>query len=249
MNASSDELPTVLVLGGTGRTGSRVVTQLLARVARVRTIVRSTGRLPAEAVANLNLTIVEADPLSMSDEDLRTHVAVCDAVVSCLGHTISLRGVFGQPHKIVTPMVRRVVRAAEALRPATPIRLVLMSTVSVHRSGGLDKRRGGFERGAVAVLRALVPPAKDNQDAADFLLHEVGTSHPYVEWVVVRPDSLTDADVSDYALHEELVSSLAKPDHTARANVAHFMCELVCDAQAWGAWRGGLPVIVDTPAV
>ena len=102
-------------------------------------------------------------------------------------------------------------------------------------------------RPAVAILRVLVPPAKDNQDAADFLMREVGTSNPYVEWVAVRPDTLIEGDVSGYALHDQLVASLAKPDHTAMSNVAHFMCELVCDTQAWDAWQGKMPVIVNTP--
>lgn len=122
-----------------------------------------------------------------------------------------------------------------------------MSSVSVHRSGGLDARRGVIERAVVAILRVLVPPAKDNQDAADFLLHEVGASNQYVQWAVVRPDTLIEGDVSEYALHDQLVASLAKPDRTAMSNVAHFMCELVCETQAWSAWRGKLPVIVNAP--
>lgn len=242
---SAPDSPTVLVLGGTGRTGSRVVSQLLARGARVRAIVRSAGRLPADVAGAPGLTVIEADPLSMTGDALRTHLEGCSAVVSCLGHRTNLRGIFGPPRELVAPMVRRVVRAAEALRPPRPIRLVLMSTVSVHRSGGLDARRGGVERAAVAILRALVPPARDNQDAADFLIGEVGSSNPHVEWVAVRPDSLVEGDVSEYALHEQLVASLAKPDHTAMSNVAHFMCELVCDTQAWAEWQSKLPVIVN----
>jgi len=245
MPGMKSELPTVLVLGGTGRTGGRVVSQLLARGARVRAIVRSASRLPARAAGNPNLTIVEAEPLAMTDDALRTQLQGCSAVVSCLGHRTNLRGIFGPPRELVAPMVRRVVRAAEALAPGQPIRLALMSTVSVHRSGGLDSRRGGIERAAMAVLRVLVPPAKDNQEAADFLLGEVGSSNPYVEWVVVRPDTLIEGDVSDYVLHEEIVASLAKPDRTAMSNVAHFMCELACDAQVWGTWRGKSPVIVN----
>lgn len=239
--------PIVLVFGGTGRTGGRVVSQLLARGAQVRAVVRSADRLPADVAGAPGLTVIEADPLSMTDSALRAHLQGCDAVVSCLGHRTNLRGIFGPPRELVAPMVRRVVRAAEALRSETPIRLVLMSTVSVHRSGGLDARRGGIERAVVAILRVLVPPAKDNQDAADFLMHEVGTSNQYVQWVAVRPDSLVEGDVSAYALHDQLVASLAKPDQTAMSNVAHFMCELVCEPQAWGAWRGKLPVIVNTP--
>jgi len=68
---------------------------------------------------------------------------------------------------------------------------------------------------------------------------------PFVQWVAVRPDSLLDGDVSGYALHEGLISSLARPDSTNRANVAHFMCELAENPAAWNDWVGKLPVIVN----
>lgn len=236
---------TVLVFGGTGRTGGRVVSQLLARGVHVRAIVRSAARLPEGAAGHPNLTVVEADPLAMSDDMLRTQLDGCSAVISCLGHRTNLRGILGPPHELVAPMVRRVVRAAEALAPDAPLRLVLMSTVSVHRGAPLDARRGRIERAVMAILRVLVPPAKDNQDAADFLMREVGTSNPHVEWVAVRPDTLVEGDVTDYALHEGLVSSLAKPDQTAMSNVAHFMSELVTDPKTWAEWQGALPVIVN----
>ena len=72
-----------------------------------------------------------------------------------------------------------------------------------------------------------MPPAKDNQQAADFLYDHIGTNNPFVQWAVVRPDTLLEGDVSEYTLHEGLVNSLFAPDSTNMANVAHFMCELV----------------------
>jgi NAD(P)-dependent dehydrogenase (short-subunit alcohol dehydrogenase family) len=245
MNAAREE-HLVLVLGGTGRTGGRVLQQLLDRGVRVRAIVRSASRLPEGVAGHPGLMVVEADPLSLSREAMLEQVRDCDAVISCLGHTNDIKGVFGAPHELVAPMVERACAAAVALQPAAPIKIVLMSSVSVHRSGGLDARRGGAERAMVGLMRALVPPAKDNQDAADFLLEYVGTGSPFVQWVVVRPDTLLEGDVSEYALHESLVSSLAKPNDTTRANVAHFMCELVTDPKAWDVWQGRLPVIVNT---
>jgi hypothetical protein len=238
-------MSTVLLLGGTGRTGGRVLEQLLSRGVNVRAIVRSAGRLPAGAAANPALTVIEADLLSLSGDELRRHVAGCDAVISCLGHVISVKGVFGPPRDLVTRAVSRVCGAVQSLHPAEPVKLVLMSTVSVHRPGGIDARRGGLEKAVLAVLRALVPPAKDNQDAADFLCGDIGAADPFVEWVAVRPDTLLEGDVSEYALHEGLVSSLAKADSTNMANVAHFMCELVEDPALFDHWAGKLPVIVN----
>lgn len=236
---------TVLVLGGTGRTGGRVTAQLLERGVDVRAIVRSAERLPRGMATRGKLTVVEADVLQMSREELLEQVRGCDAVVSCLGHNTNLKGVLGPPHDLVTRAAEHVCRAITELRPPNPVRFVLMSGVSVARPGRLDSRRGAIERAAVAVLRGLVPPARDNQKAADFLVGEIGQAHPYVQWVVVRPDSLLEGDVSEYAVHEGLVSSLVKPDQTAMSNVAHFMCELVTAPKAWDAWQGRLPVIVN----
>jgi hypothetical protein len=237
-----------LLLGGTGRTGGRVLQQLLARGVRVRALVRSAERLPAGVADDPNLTVVEADLLSLGDEQVKAQVDGCDVVISCLGHTISAQGVFGQPRDLVTRSVERVCRAARELRPAQPVKLILMSSVSVNRAGGLDTRRGPLKKAALWTLRGLVPPARDNQGAADFLHGVIEPADPHVQWVVVRPDSLKDGDVTEYALHEGLVDGLFRHGETNMANVAHFMCELATDAEAWAAWRGKLPVIVNAPA-
>ena len=93
---------TVLLVGGTGRTGRRVLEQLLGRGVAVRAIVRSADRLPAGVADDPGLTVVEADLLSLGDADLLRHVSGCDAVVSCLGHVISLKGIFGPPRDLVS---------------------------------------------------------------------------------------------------------------------------------------------------
>lgn len=236
---------TVLLLGGTGRTGGRVLQQLLERGVAVRAIVRSAARLPEGALGDARLTVVEAEPLELSDEDWRGHLLGCDAVVSCLGHTTTVRGIFGPPHELVAPVVTRIARVVESMQPTEPVRLVVMSSVSVNRPARADARRGTGERLMISALCGLVPPARDNQAAADFLASEVGTGSRAVEWVVVRPDSLREGDVSGYKLSDELVNSIFSPGETNMANVAHFMCELATDEGAWTRWRGQMPVVVN----
>jgi uncharacterized protein YbjT (DUF2867 family) len=236
---------TVLLIGGTGRTGRRVLEQLLSRGINVRAIVRSAEKLRAGVAERPGLSVVEADLLALSDVELLRHVRGCDAVVSCLGHTISLKGVFGAPRDLVTRATTRLCRAIQTSQPARPVRFILMSSVSVNRPGGLDARRGRFERAILWMQRGLVPPGRDNQRAADFLHDVIEAADPYVQWVVVRPDTLKEGNVTEYALHEGLVDSLFRPGETNRANVAHFMCELATDPEVWAAWRGKLPVIVN----
>jgi uncharacterized protein YbjT (DUF2867 family) len=233
------------VLGGTGRTGGRVVRQLLDRGCEVRVLVRSAERLPHGVAGVAGLTVTEADLLSLGDDEFVRLVDGCDAVVSCLGHTIDVKGVFGRPRDLVTQATHRVCRAAKTQQPERPLRFVLMSSVSVNRPGKADTRRGGFERAVLWLLRGLVPPARDNQAAADFLIEAVQTDGRYVEWTAVRPDSLKEGDTSPYDVREGLVDSLFRPSQTRMANVADFMCELVGDDDIWARWQGRLPVIVD----
>ena len=239
---------TVLLVGGTGRTGLRVLKQLLSRGISVRAIVRSAKRLPAGAAKDPNLAVVEASLLPLSDDDLQRQVRGCDAVISCLGHVLSLRGVFGPPRDLVTLATTRLCRGIEALQPVQPVQFILMSSVSVNHPGGRDTCRGVFEKAIVWILRSLIPPARDNQLVADFLHDDIGTDNPFVQWAVLRPDTLLEGGVSEYALHEGLVSGLFAPDSTNMANVAHFMCELVANPKAWDDWKGKLPVIINAAA-
>jgi hypothetical protein len=181
----------------------------------------------------------------MPPEELRRHLQGCGTVISCLGHAPNLRGVYGPPRDLVEGAVRAVCEAAASLRPASPIRLILMSSVSVNRPARADTRRGAGERAFVGLVRALVPPARDNQRAADYLAREIGVDHPFVSWVVVRPDSLVEGERSAYRAHDGLVASLFRPDKTRMANVARFMAELTSNEAAWRRWRGKMPVIVD----
>ncbi|OGQ81784.1 MAG: hypothetical protein A2289_25100 [Deltaproteobacteria bacterium RIFOXYA12_FULL_58_15] len=235
----------ILLVGGTGRTGRRVLQQLLARGISVRAVVRSRGKLPPEVAGNPNLTVIEASLLSLRDEDLKQHLRGCDAVISCLGHVISLKGIFGAPQDLVTRATMRLCRAVEGLDPPAPVKFILMSSVSVHRPGGLDARRGSLERAFLWGLRGVLPPAMDNQRAADFLLEKIGSANALVQWAVVRPDTLLESEVSEYTMHEGLVNGLFAPGSTNMANVAHFMCELATNPKSWADWNGKLPVVVN----
>jgi nucleoside-diphosphate-sugar epimerase len=238
----------VLLLGATGRTGSLVLQELLGRGVAVRALVRSAARLPAGAAAHPRLTVVETDLATMPAEAWRAQVADVTAVVSCLGHAVSLRGVFGPPRDLVEGAVQRACAAIEARQPATPVRVVLMSSVSVHRPPPADPRRGGGERAFLAALRALVPPARDNQRAADALVDGVGRDAAFVAWAVVRPDTLVDGEAAPVRVEEGLVSGLFRPGTTRRTSLARFLADLATDDDAWARWRGTLPVVIDAAA-
>jgi uncharacterized protein YbjT (DUF2867 family) len=149
----------VLLVGGTGRTGRRVLEQLLERGVSVRAIVRSASRLPEGIADDPRLMVVEADLLSLSGEDLVARVRGCDAVISCLGHVISIKGVLGPPHDLVTRATARLCQAIRDSQPDAPVKYILMSSVSVNHPGAPDARRGRPEKGQPA-SRGL-PPWRD----------------------------------------------------------------------------------------
>ncbi|MCI1837937.1 MAG: SDR family oxidoreductase [Achromobacter ruhlandii] len=237
---------TTLVLGASGATGRLLVGQLLARGEPVRALLRSPDALRALG-GDSRLSLIQASVLDLDEATLARHVAGCSAVASCLGHPMSLRGIYGQPRRLVLDALRRLCRAIVASAPARPVRVVLMNTAG-NSNRDLREPVSLAQRGVVALVRALVPPHADNEAASDYLRTVIGQAHPLIQWVVVRPDSLIDRDaVSAYETHPSPIrSAIFDAGRVSRINVAHFMAELAVGGAAWERWRGRMPVIYDT---
>lgn len=237
---------TVLVVGGTGATGRLLLQELLARGERVRAIVRGADGLPEQVRRHDGLELIQGSLLELTDAELAAQVGGCRAIASCLGHRMTWRGVFGPPRRLVTEAVRRLCRAIESAAPPAPVRFVLMSSAAV-ANRDLDEPRSTGERLVLGLLRALVPPHPDNEQAAEVLRVRVGQTDPRIEWVALRPDGLVDADgVDPYDLHPSPARSpLFDAGSTSRINVAHCMADLLTDEALWRTWKGRMPVIYD----
>lgn len=235
---------TIFVAGATGATGRLLVRDLLARGHAVRVIVRAADRLPKDVREHVNLTVWEAGLFDIAPAALAERVAGCDGLASCLGHTVSLKGVFGPPRRLVTDAVRRLCAAAIANEPAKPVRFVLMNSAGC-RNRDLDEPTPFAHRLVIALLRHLVPPHADNEQAAECLRTTIGQDHPAIAWAAVRPDSLVDADaVSDVAVHASPTrSAILNPGQTSRINVARFMADLLTQDAPWTTWQGRMPVL------
>jgi len=100
------------------------------------------------------------------------------------------------------------------------------------------------------LLRILLPPHVDNEKAADFLRTEIGQNDGAIEWVAVRPDSLSDeSEVTEYEVHPSPIrSAIFDAGLTSRMNVGHFMAELITDDDIWNTWKGKMPVIYNKEA-
>jgi len=235
---------TVLVVGASGATGSKLVEQLLLKEYKVRVIVRSPEKLPESWKKNSNLQIIAASILELSDEEMKKHSQGCLAIVSCLGHNLTWKGIYGQPRKLVTEATRRLCDAIKAHKPEKPVKYILMNTTG-NRNRDLNEPISFAQRIVIGLLRLILPPHVDNEKAADYLRTQVGQNNQFIKWAAVRPDGLIDKnEVTDFEIHASPTrSAIFNPGKTSRINVGHFMADLISDANLWNKWKGQMPVI------
>ncbi len=235
---------TILVVGASGATGHLLVKELLNRGQSVKVIVRVPDTLP-EALKNQdNVSVIHASILDLSDAEMTRHVKDCDAVASCLGHNMSLKGIYGHPRRLVTDATRRLCRAIKANNPETPVKFVLMNTAG-NSNRDLQERTSFGQKCVIRLLRLLLPPHVDNEEAADYLRTNVGRHDGAIEWAAVRPDNLIDEhEVTEYEVHASPTrSAIFDAGTTSRINVGHFMADLIADHDIWNKWKGQMPVI------
>ncbi|MBT8124758.1 MAG: SDR family oxidoreductase [Gammaproteobacteria bacterium] len=235
---------TTLVVGASGATGCLLVEQLLKNGQKVKIVVRSIENLPDNIKSHKDISIIQASILNLSDSEMIHHVKDCDALASCLGHNLSFKGIFGSPHRLVTDAVNRLCNAVKASSPKAPVKFVLMNTTG-NRNRDLKEQISFGQKCVILLLRLLLPPHVDNENAADYLRTQIGQNNDTVEWPVVRPDNLIDeSNVTDYEVHPSPIrSAIFDSGTTSRINVGHFMAKLITDNDTWNEWKGKMPVI------
>jgi nucleoside-diphosphate-sugar epimerase len=235
---------TTLVVGASGATGRLLVEQLLNRGQQVKAVVRSPDRLPEPLRDHDRMFTIYTSILDISDAEMVQHVDGCDAVASCLGHTLSWKGIYGHPRRLVTDATRRLCRAIKETHSGERTRFVLMNTAG-NRNRDLDEPVSFRERCVVGLLRLLLPPHADNEAAADYLRSHVRQDDAAIEWAVVRPDSLTNEDqVTEYEVHPSPTrSAIFDAGSVSRINVSHLMADLITRDETWHRWKGKMPVV------
>jgi nucleoside-diphosphate-sugar epimerase len=240
----------VLVVGASGGTGRHLVNQLLLKGNNVRIILRSKENLPKSWDEDENLEIITTNLLELNENELIKYTSNCDAIVSCLGHNMTFKGVYGQPRKLVTDATKRLCNAIKNHKSKIPIKYVLMNT-SGNRNRDLNEPISFAQKCVIGLLRLLLPPHVDNEKAADFLRTKIGQNNEGIEWVAVRPDGLIDEnEVTEYEIYPSPIkSAIFNPGKVSRINVGHFMSELINDDKLWNKWKGQMPVIYSKATV
>lgn len=230
-----------LVLGASGATGKLVVSKLIDQNIMVKALIRRTALIPKELTENSNVEIVNGNINSLSVHQITELITDCDAVISCLGHNITLKGLFGKPRKLVLNAVKKVEESINVSKKKC--KFILMSTTAYTNKKDGEKNTFG-ERIVFTILKALLPPHSDNVAAGDFLLYHISKSEN-VEWISVRPDSLIDESKTSEVIivEKKLRSPIYDPGKTSRINVAQFMCDLLTNDSLWKEWRYKTPVI------
>jgi len=241
---------TVLVVGASGATGVQLVEQLLVQKHKIKVIVRSPEKLPKSWKSNDHLQIISASILELSDKEMSKHVFDCHSIVSCLGHNLSWKGVYGQPKKLVTDATRRLCNAIKTNNPESPVKYILMNTAG-NRNRDLNEPISFGQKCVIGILRLLLPPHVDNEKAADYLQTQIGQNNDFIQWVAVRPDNLiNEEEVTDYQIHSSPIrSAIFNAGKTSRINVGHFMTNLISDDNLWNKWKGQMPVIYNKPSL
>ncbi|WP_045860455.1 NAD(P)-dependent oxidoreductase [Teredinibacter purpureus] len=230
----------VLVIGASGVTGQLVVDQLLRRGVEVRAIVRSLSALPDQP----NLDVVQASVHDLTSAEMAVYTSDCNAVVFCLGHNLTFKGMFGKPRLLVTDTLRCVCDAIKSQGASDKVKVLLMNTTG-NSNRDIPEKPPLTQRMVISLLRVLLPPHVDNEKAADFLRTNIGQENSAIEWVAIRPDALIDDEkVTAYDLHVSPIrNAIFDSGATSRINVANVMVELILDEDIWLQWKGKMPVI------
>ncbi len=232
-----------VVLGASGATGKLVVRQFIKRQINIRVVVRKDAILSTEILDNPIVEIVRGNITEFNDSEMAGLLQDSNTIVSCLGHNITFKGMFGNPRNLVYDTIRKICRTIK-MKDDKKIKLILMSTTAYTNKITGEKNSFG-ERIVFSILKLLLPPHRDNVKAADFLQEEIGKDNEKIEWLAVRPDTLVNQGAE--SAYEVCKSPVRSPIFNAgivsRINVSHFMAELLTNDNLWREWQFKMPVV------
>jgi putative NADH-flavin reductase len=236
----------VLVLGATGATGRLVVQQLICRNIETKIVVRDINKV---SKGFKNDKLLECFVGSISEFEPSKYLDLindCDAVISCLGHNISFKGLFGKPRLLVTNSIRNICEAIKENKKDR-VKVILMNTTAC-RNRNINEKYSLKDKMVLSFLSFALPPQKDNVEAANYLSNTIGEDNSRIEWTAVRPDTLINEEKeTEYEiLDSPKQSPVFNPGKTSRINVSHFMVELLFNEELWKKWRFKMPVIYNT---
>ena len=212
---SGEPLNRVLIIGATGGTGRHLLAQALEHGLLVTALVRDPGKLSRE---HPRLTVLRGDVLDYSA--VENAMRKQDAVISALGHKR-----FFAPTRVLSEGSRNLLRAMETHGVR---RFVCMTSLGIGDSVG---RMGLYY--SFFVIPVVLPLY-----FWDKTRQEQSIAASKVQWVIVRPARLTNADGRGVYRHGGNIGSFLWTARIARADVAHFLLEQLTDDSYLGRAAG-----------
>ena len=199
----------LLVLGGTGGTGSQLVTQALAAGHDVTVLARDRSRVTTQ---HPNLRVIEGSVESGGPLNEAMHGQ--DAVISAIGR--------GKTFKADNLMKRSVPAILNAMAQNGVRRLLLESALGVGDSYADSPIL------AKLFFRTLLRGIYADKLVADNMVRESDS-----DWTIVQPTVLTDGPLTrQYRAGEHL--ALTGMPSVSRADVAHYILGRVNDPETFG---------------
>lgn len=205
----------LLIVGATGGSGRQLVQQALALGHEVTALVRTPEKL---GIQHANLRIVKGDVLDYAS--VESAMQGQDAVLSALGHTR-----FFGPSNILSEGTRNILRAMQRCRVP---RFICESSLGVGNAAG--------RLGPIATL--LFVPLLLPFYFWDRVRQEKLIEESDLDWVIVRPSTLTNGSARGSYPHGLNVGSYILPTRISRADVADFMLKQLSDDTYLGTAPG-----------
>lgn len=190
----------LLIVGATGGTGRQLVAQALERGYEVTAMVRDPAKLQVD---HPRLKVVQGDVLDPAS--VTAAVNGQDAVVSALGHKR-----FFYPTRILSEGTANILQAMEAHGVQ---RLVCETSLGI---GGSAGRMGLYY--TLLVIPVILPLYFWDKTRQERII-----AASRVDWVVVRPGTLTNGDKRGSYRHGPRVGNFLWTVRISRADVADFM--------------------------
>jgi hypothetical protein len=223
--------------------GFNVVTQLLKNGINVKALTRNVEIF--DSIKNReHIEVLKASILEIDNQMLKQYLSDVEAVISCLGHNITLKGLFGKPYTLVADALIKIVNSFNENNKNKTIKIIWMNATACINKLQSEKFKKN-ENFVMKILRYLLPPQRDNELTLGYLIDTVGIGNKHFEWIAVRPDTLiNEVEVSEYVVHPSPIRSpIFDAGKTSRINVADFMVSLLKDEKLWGKWKYKTPVI------
>lgn len=205
----------LLVIGGTGGTGRRLISQALERGYKVTALLRDPDKL---AIDDTNLRKVQGDVLEPAS--VNAAMSGQDAVISTLGHKR-----FFYPTRILSQGTANLINAMET----TGIRrLVCQTSLGIGDSAG---RMGIYY--TFFTIPLILPFYFWDKTRQEQLI--AGSS---LDWVIVRPGLLNNSDKQKTIRHGRQVGNYLTTVRISRSDAASFLLDQLDSDEYLGAAPG-----------